>query len=174
MAPDGAISALSEVNMELKNVRLSVPDDSNIIVGQSHFIKTVEDLYEAVVTGCPHAKFGIAFCEASGPCLIRIDGNHDELKRIAAENAMTMGAGHTFVIMLKNAFPINVLNAVKNCPEVCRIFCATANPLEVVLAETGQGRGVMAVIDGYSPKGVESEGDAKTRREFLRKIGYKR
>lgn len=160
--------------MEIKNIRLSVPDDSNIIVGQSHFIKTVEDLYETITTGCPHCRFGIAFCEASGPCLIRVEGNDEDLKRVAAENAMTMGAGHTFVIMLKDAFPINVLNAIKNCPEVCRVYCATANPLEVVLAESGQGRGVLGVIDGFSPKGVETEVDAKTRRDFLRKIGYKR
>src|SRR5512147_399678 len=118
--------------MELKSIRLSVPEDSNIIVGQSHFIKTIEDLYEAVVTGCPHCKFGIAFCEASGPCLIRVDGNDEELKRTAAENAISMGAGHTFVLLLKDAFPINVLNAVKACSEVCSVFCATSNPLEVI------------------------------------------
>jgi adenosine/AMP kinase len=160
--------------MELINIRLSIPEGCNIIVGQSHFIKTTEDLYEAIVTGCPHAKFGIAFCEASEPCLIRVEGNDEELKRIAAENAMSMGAGHTFVVLLKDAFPINVLNAIKSCPEVCDIFCATANPLEVVVAETDQGRGVLGVIDGLSPKGVETAGDAKARREFLRKIGYKR
>ncbi len=160
--------------MELKNVRLSVPEDSNIIVGQSHFIKTIEDLYESIATGCPQCRFGIAFCEASGPCLIRVDGNDDDLKRTAAENAMTMGAGHVFVVLLRDAFPINVLNAIKTCSEVCTVFCATANPLEVIVAETDQGRGVLGVIDGSSPKGVENEGDAKTRKEFLRKIGYKR
>jgi len=160
--------------MELKNIRLSVPEDSNIIVGQSHFIKTVEDLYEVVATGCPHSKFGIAFCEASGPCLIRVDGNDEELKKTAAENAISLGAGHTFVILLRDAFPINVLNAVKACPEVCAIFCATANPLEAVVAETDQGRGVLGVIDGFSPKGVETQADASARREFLRTIGYKR
>jgi hypothetical protein len=160
--------------MEIKNIRLSVPENCNIIVGQSHFIKTVEDLYEAVVTGCAHCKFGIAFCEASGPCLIRVEGNDETLKRISAENAIIMGAGHTFVILLEDAFPINVLNAIKACPEVCRVFCATANPLEVVVAETDQGRGVLGVVDGFSPKGVETELDAKARREFLRKIGYKR
>ncbi|MBP1622425.1 MAG: hypothetical protein H6Q07_445 [Acidobacteria bacterium] len=160
--------------MELKNIRLSVPDDSNIIVGQSHFIKTVEDLYEVLITSCPHCKFGIAFCEASGPCLIRVDGNDEELKKTAAENAISLGAGHTFVILLRNAFPINLLNAVKSCPEVCTIFCATANPLEAIIAETDQGRGVLGVIDGFSPKGVETEADVKARREFLRKIGYKR
>ena len=160
--------------MELKNIRLSVPEGSNIMVGQSHFIKTIEDLYEVMITGCPHSKFGIAFCEASGPCLIRTEGNDEELRKTAAENAMSMGAGHTFVILLKDAFPINVLNAVKACSEVCRVFCATANPLEVIIAETGQGRGVLGVIDGFSPKGAETEGDVKTRKEFLRKIGYKR
>lgn len=160
--------------MEIKNIRLSVPEECNIIVGQSHFIKTVEDLYETITTGCPHCKFGAAFCEASGPCLIRVEGNDEELKRISAENAISMGAGHTFVILLKNAFPINVLNAVKSCSEVCHVFCATANPLEVIIAETDQGRGVLGVIDGFSPKGVETAEDVKMRREFLRKIGYKR
>jgi adenosine/AMP kinase len=160
--------------MELKNIRLSIPENANIIVGQSHFIKTVEDLYEVITTGCPHAKFGVAFCEASGPCLIRADGNDEKLKKTAVENAVSVGAGHTFVILLRDAFPINVLNAVKNCPEVCSIYCATANPLEVIMAETGQGRGVLGVVDGFSPKGVETETDSRTRREFLRKIGYKR
>jgi len=160
--------------MELKSIRLSVPENCNIIVGQAHFIKTIEDLYEGIVTGCPHAKFGIAFCEASGPCLIRVEGNDRELQKTAAENAMIMGAGHTFVILLKDAFPINILNAVKCCSEVCGIFCATANPLEAIVAETDQGRGVLGVIDGLSPKGVENEEDKKARNEFLRKIGYKR
>jgi adenosine/AMP kinase len=160
--------------MEIRNIRLSIPENCNIIVGQSHFIKTTEDLYEVIVTGCLNAKFGIAFCEASGPCLIRVDGNDEELKKIAAENAMIMGAGHAFVILLKDAFPINVLNAIKNCSEVCRVFCATANPLEVIVAETDQGRGVVGVIDGLSPKGIESELDVVARKEFLRKIGYKR
>ena len=160
--------------MEIKNVRLSFPENCNIIVGQSHFIKTVEDLYEAITTGCAHGKFGIAFCEASGPCLIRVEGNDEELKRISAENAAILGAGHAFVILLKEAFPINVLNAIKACSEVCHVFCATANPLEAIVAETDQGRGILGVIDGFSPKGIENEGDAKARREFLRNIGYKR
>jgi uncharacterized protein len=160
--------------VEIKNITLTVPDDCNIIVGQSHFIKTIEDLYELILTSCPHCKFGIAFCEASGPCLIRVEGNDPHLKKVAAENAMIMGAGHTFVALLKDAFPINVLNAIKACPEVCQIFCATANPLEVVIAETDQGRGVLGVIDGFSPKGVETDSDASARKEFLRKIGYKR
>lgn len=160
--------------MELRNIRLSIPDNCNIIVGQSHFIKTTEDLYEVIVTGCPSAKFGIAFCEASGPCLIRVDGNDEELKKTAAENAMNMGAGHVFVVLLKDAFPINVLNSIKNCAEVCRVFCATANPLEIIVAETSQGRGVVGVIDGLSPKGIENESDVADRKDFLRKIGYKR
>lgn len=160
--------------MEMKVVPLAIPQDGNIIVGQTHFIKTAEDLYEILATSCPHAKFGIAFCEASGPCLIRVEGNDDALKKCAAENAMTLGAGHTFVIVLQNAFPINVLNAVKSCPEVCHIYCATANPVEVVIAETDQGRGILGVIDGYSPKGVEGEAEVQARRQFLRKIGYKR
>ena len=160
--------------MELKIVQLSIPDGCNIIVGQTHFIKSAEDLYEIMTTSCPHAKFGIAFCEASGPCLIRVEGNDTSLRDTAAENAMIIGAGHAFVILLRDAFPINVLNAVKNCPEVCRIFCATANPLQALVAETEQGRGVMGVIDGWSPKGVETDADAANRKEFLRRIGYKR
>jgi len=160
--------------MEIKNIRLSIPEDCNIVIGQSHFIKTIEDLYEVMATGCAHARFGIAFCEASGPCLIRVDGNEEGLKKAAAENAMLVGAGHTFVLFLKNAFPINVLNAIKACPEVCRIFCATANSVEVIVAETEQGRGILGVVDGFSPKGVEAEHDVNARREFLRKIGYKR
>jgi uncharacterized protein len=160
--------------VEIKNIRLTVPDESNIIVGQSHFIKTIEDLYELIVTSCQHCKFGIAFCEASGPCLIRVEGNDPQLKKVAAENAMSMGAGHTFIVLIKDAFPINILNAVKACSEVCQVFCATANLLEVVVAETDQGRGVLGIIDGFSPKGVETEPDAKARKEFLRKIGYKR
>jgi len=160
--------------MKLENVRLTVPENSNIIVGQSHFIKTIEDLYEVLATGCPHSKFGIAFCEASGPCLIRVEGNDADLRRTAAENALRMGAGHAFVVLLRDAFPINVLNAVKACSEVCHVFCATANALEVIVAETDQGRGVVGVIDGSSPKGIETEGDSKAREEFLRKIGYKR
>jgi adenosine/AMP kinase len=160
--------------MEIKNIRLNVPEESNIIVGQSHFIKTIEDLYEILVTSCPQSKFGAAFCEASGPCLIRVEGNDAELKKVAAENAMIVGAGHSFVLLLKDAFPINVLNAIKSCSEVCQIFCATANPLEVVIAETDQGRGIIGVIDGFSPKGVETDADVKARKEFLRKIGYKR
>jgi adenosine/AMP kinase len=160
--------------MELRTVPLEIPEGCNIILGQSHFIKTAEDLYEIMVTSCPHAKFGIAFCEASGPCLIRVDGNDDSLKKTAAENARSLGAGHTFVILMKDAYPINVLNSVKACSEVCQIYCATANPVEVIAVETDQGRGVLGVVDGFSPKGVEGDAEAKARREFLRKIGYKR
>ena len=160
--------------MEIRNIRLSVPEGCNVIVGQSHFIKTAEDLYEVMTTTCPHARFGVAFCEASGPCLIRVEGNDAELEKIAAENAMSMGAGHTFVILMREVFPVNVLNSLKACPEVCQIYCATANPLEVMVVETDQGRGVLGVVDGFSPRGVETEADKKARREFLRKIGYKR
>jgi adenosine/AMP kinase len=160
--------------MEIKNIPISIPEGCNLIIGQSHFIKTAEDLYEALVIGCAHSKFGIAFCEASGPCLIRVEGNDADMKRIAAENAMSVGAGHSFFILLKDAFPINILNAVKSCSEVCRIFCATANPLEVIVMETEQGRGILGVIDGFSPRGVETEADVRARRDFLRKIGYKR
>lgn len=160
--------------MELLNVRVDMPEDCNVIIGQSHFIKTVEDLYEVMVTGVPGASFGLAFNEASGACLVRSEGNDEALRAHAVATAQAIGAGHTFVLFLKKAFPINVLNAVKNCPEVCRIFCATANALEVVVAASAQGRGIVGVIDGSSPKGVEQEADRQWRKEFLRKIGYKR
>ncbi len=160
--------------MELKAVRLEIPEDGNIIVGQTHFIKSVEDLYEAIVTTAPQMKFGIAFNEASGPCLIRVEGNDADLQQFAVRNASAIAAGHVFVIALRGGFPINILGRVKDVPEVCSIFCATANPVEVVVAETGQGRGVLGVVDGYSPKGVETEADAAARKEFLRRIGYKR
>ncbi len=160
--------------MELKVVRLEVPDGGNVILGQTHFIKTVEDLYEAIVNTVPQAKFGVAFNEASGACLTRVDGNDEALKQLAARNASAVAAGHTFVIALKDGYPINVLGRIKDVPEVCSIFCATANPVEVLVAETDQGRGVLGVIDGVPPKGVETEADAAWRRDFLRKIGYKR
>jgi adenosine/AMP kinase len=160
--------------MELKSVPLSIPEGGNLILGQTHFIKTAEDIYEIIATSCPHARFGVAFCEASGPCLIRVEGNDDALKNLAAENALNLGAGHIFVILLKEAFPIQVLNAVKSCPEVCGVYCATANPVHAIVAETEQGRGILGVIDGASPKGVETEEDIQKRKEFLRKIGYKR
>jgi len=159
--------------MEIKIIRMEFPEEINIIFGQTHFIKSVEDLYEIMVTGVPGGKFGLAFNEASGPCLIRAEGNDEALKSLAIKNIKMIGAGHTFIIILKDAFPINVLNAVKNCPEVCSIFCATANPVEVVVAETDLGRGVLGVIDGYSPKGVETDKNIKERKEFLRMIGYK-
>jgi len=160
--------------MELKTVRMEFPEDTNIIIGQTHFIKTAEDLYEVMVNAVPNAKFGLAFNEASGPCLVRAEGNDSELKALAIKNVNTIGAGHVFVIVLKDAFPINVLNAIKNCPEICSIFCATANPVEVIIAQTDLGRGVLGVIDGNSPKGVETDKDVQERKEFLRKIGYKR
>ncbi len=159
--------------MELKTVRINIPEGCNIILGQTHFIKTAEDLYEIVATAIPQAKFGVAFTEASGPGLIRKEGNETELVDACVNNLNEIGAGHVFCIVLKNAFPINVLNAIKNCPEVCNIYCATANPVEVVVAETEQGRGVLGVIDGFSPKGIETDSDKAHRKEFLRKIGYK-
>ena len=160
--------------METEGVPVEIPPECNVIIGQSHFIKTAEDLYEAMVNSSPSAKFGIAFCEASGPRLVRVEGNDEELKRVAAKNAMRIGAGHTFVVLLKNAFPVNVLGAIKAVPEVCSIFCATANELQVVVAKDGGGRGIIGVIDGKSPMGVENDANVKERREFLRKIGYKR
>lgn len=160
--------------MELKSVRLAIPDNGNIIVGQSHFIKTVEDLYEAVVNTVPGMKFGIAFNEASGPCLTRVDGNDDELKANATANAAAIAAGHIFVLSMRDGYPINLLSRIKDVPEVVAIFCATANPVEVIVAESEQGRGVLGVIDGSSPKGVEDEAGARWRHDFLRKIGYKR
>ena len=160
--------------MELKTIRLEVPEDGNLILGQTHFIKTVEDLYEVMVNTVPGVKFGIAFNEASGPCLTRVDGNDDGLKALAAKNATAVGAGHIFVVVMRNGYPINVLGAIIDAREVCSIYCATANPVEVIVAETEQGRGVLGVVDGFAPKGVETEQDARTRHEFLRKIGYKR
>jgi adenosine/AMP kinase len=160
--------------MEFSSVRLDVPEGCNVILGQSHFIKTVEDLYEVLACGVPQARFGIAFCEASGACLIRSEGNDEAMKEAAIANAQKISAGHTFVIVMRDAYPINVLNAVKLCQEVCTIFCATANPVEVVIAQSRQGRGIMGVIDGSPPKGVEGEKDVEWRKELLRKIGYKR
>ena len=160
--------------MELTTVRLEIPEGGNVILGQTHFIKSVEDLYEAIVNTVPEMKFGIAFNEASGPCLTRVDGNDDELKAIATKNAGAVGAGHLFVIALRGGFPINVKNRILETPEVCTIFCATANPVEVIVAQTEQGRGVLGVIDGWSPKGVETAADAEWRHGFLRKIGYKK
>ena len=160
--------------MELTTVRLEVPEGGNVILGQSHFIKSVEDLYEAIVNTVPEMKFGIAFNEASEPCLTRVDGNDSALKALATRNATAIGAGHAFVIALLNGYPINVLSRIRDTPEVCLIYCATANPVEVVVAQTGQGRGILGVIDGFPPKGVETRADADVRRDFLRNIGYKR
>lgn len=158
----------------LEIVTLEVPAESNIIVGQTHFIKSVEDIYEAVVNTVPQAKFGVAFNEASGPCLTRADGNDDELKSAAIRNAQALAAGHVFVLLVRNAYPVNLLNVLQNVPEVCSIYCATANPLQVIVAKSDQGRGVMGVIDGSSPKGTETAADVQARKDFLRKIGYKR
>ncbi len=163
---------MAEYRIEV--VDIPVPEGTNIIVGQTHFIKTVEDLYEALITSAPTIRFGIGFCEASQDRLVRHDGNDEELERMAAEAALRIGAGHCFVIYLKDAWPINVLNAVKNVQEVVGIYAATANPLQVVIIETDQGRGVLGVVDGYKPVGIEKEEDARRRHEFLRKIGYKR
>jgi adenosine/AMP kinase len=160
--------------MDLKAVRLAIPENGNLIVGQSHFIKSVEDIYEAIVNTSSHLQFGIAFNEASGDCLTRFDGNEEELKRNAIENATAIGAGHVFVVALRNGFPINVLGRIQAVPEVANIYCATANPVEVIVAETEQGRGVLGVIDGSSPKGIETETHAKARVELLQKFGYKR
>jgi adenosine/AMP kinase len=159
--------------MELKTVKLEIPEGYNIILGQTHFIKTVEDLYEIMASTVPNAKFGIAFCEASGACLLRLEGNDEDLKKIATTMGMEISAGHTFVVVMREAFPINVLNAIKMCQEVCSIYCATANPVEVVIAETDQGRGIMGVIDGFSPKGVEKEDGVAWRKDLLRKFKYK-
>jgi len=160
--------------MELQAVRVEIPSDGNIVIGQSHFIKTVEDIYEAIVNTVPGMKFGIAFNEASGACLTRVDGNDDELKSLAARNATAIGAGHLFVLALRGGFPINIKSRILETPEVCNIFCATANPLEVIVAQTEQGRGVLGVVDGSSPKGVEDASGIEWRQGFLRKIGYKR
>lgn len=159
--------------MNTKIVDVKVPDGCNVILGQSHFIKTVEDLYEALVNAVPTVKFGLAFCESSGPCLVRVDGNDSELKELASKSAFALSAGHSFIIFMRNAYPLNVLDKVKAVPEVCNIFLATANPFQVILAETEQGRGILGVVDGYASKGIETERDVHERKEFLRKIGYK-
>ena len=159
--------------MELLTVAIDTPEGANVILGQSHFIKTVEDLHEALVNSVPGMKFGLAFCEASGPCLVRSSGNDDGLREAAQDQAYALSAGHTFVIFIREAFPLNVLGAIKQVPEVCSIFCATANPVEVILAETEQGRGVLGVVDGFKSKGTETEDDAAERKDVLRKIGYK-
>ncbi len=160
--------------MELKSIKISAPPDTNLILGQTHFIKSAEDLYETLITSAPGIKFGLAFCEASGKCLVRSEGNDEELIKAAEANALAIGCGHSFIVFMKNAYPINVLNAIKNVQEVCNIFCATANPVEVIIAHTEQGRGIMGVIDGEKPKGIEGAKDKEERKSFLRAIGYKR
>ncbi|MDP3787391.1 MAG: adenosine-specific kinase [Candidatus Omnitrophota bacterium] len=159
--------------METKIVKIEKPAEANIIIGQTHFIKTLEDIYEAMVNSVPGIKFGIGFCESSGACLVRSEGTDPELKALAEKNALSIGAGHIFVVLMRDAYPINVLRAIKDVPEVCSIYCATANPVEIIIAETEQGRGVLGVIDGARPKGVEGQSDIKWRKDLLRKIGYK-
>jgi adenosine/AMP kinase len=159
--------------LELKRVKIVTPEGCNVIVGMAHFIKTVEDLYEALINAVPDIKFGVGFCESSGPCLVRVEGNDEDLKKIAARQAFELGCGHCFLIYLKNAYPINVLNQVKQVPEVCNIYAATANPLEVIVVETVQGRGILGVVDGSKSKGIEDEKEVTARKTFLRNIGYK-
>ena len=159
--------------MDLKKIKIDIPEGCNVIMGQTHFIKTAEDLYEVMVNTVPSAKFGIAFSEASGPCLIRTEGNDEALKKTALDISGKIDCGHTFTVVMRDAYPINVLNAIKMCPEGCSIYCATANPIEVIVMETEQGRGIMGVIDGFKSKGVEGETDKSARKELLRKIGYK-
>ena len=160
--------------METQIIEIEKPSDVNVILGQTHFIKSVEDLYEAMVCAVPGIKFGVAFCEASGDRLVRLEGNEEDLIDLAAKNAKKIGAGHSFIIFMKGAYPVNVLNAIKNVPEVCNIFAATANPMQVIVAETDRGRGILGVIDGSAPLGIENEQKAREREELLRKIGYKR
>ena len=159
--------------MELKIITIENPDELNFILGHSHFIKTVEDIHEAIICTVPNAKFGVAFCEASMECLVRYSGTDEESIELAKKNAVELGAGHSFIVFMKEMFPINVLNTIKNVPEVARIHCATANPVEVIVAQTDQGRGILGVVDGFSPKGIETEDDIEKRKGFLRMIGYK-
>lgn len=159
--------------MEIKTVRIEAPEGCQLVLGQSHFIKTVEDLHEAMVNSVPGVKFGLSFCESSGPCLVRHSGNDEELEKLAAEKALELGCGHCFLILMRGAYPINVLNALKQVPEVCSIYCATANPVEVIIAETEQGRGILGVVDGLKSKGIEQAEDVGKRKELLRKLGYK-
>jgi uncharacterized protein len=161
------------MNLEIHDVKIEYPEGCNIILGQTHFIKTAEDLYEVIATAVPQARFGVAFTEASGPCLIRTEGNDKELIQAGVTVLKAIGAGHVFCVLLRNAYPINVLNQIKNCPEVCRIYCATANPLQIIVASTNQGWGILGVIDGFPPKGVETDDDRQERRALLRRIGYK-
>ena len=160
--------------MQIKSIPIQKPDDVNVIIGQAHFIKTVEDIYEAIISSAPSMKVGLAFCEASGACKIRLEGNDEELKKLASGCALEVGAGHSFIIMLRQGFPINILNQIKNLCEVCTIFAATANPLEVIVADNDTGRGILGVIDGFKPKGIEDSDDVVWRKELLHKLGYKR
>jgi uncharacterized protein len=164
---------LEVLELELKTVKIEPPKDCNIILGMAHFIKTAEDLYEALVNSVPNIQFGVGFCESSGPCLVRHEGNDPELRRLAADKALEIGCGHSFLIFIRNAYPLNVLDKIKKVPEVCTIYAATANPLEVLIAETSQGRSIIGVVDGLKSKGIETENDILERRQFLRKIGYK-
>ena len=161
------------MELEIKIIKLDKPNDLNVIIGQTHFIKSVEDLYEVLITSSTTIKFGIGFVEASGDCLVRWAGNDERLIKLARENAYKIGAGHSFIIFIEDAYPINVLNAIKNVQEVCSIYTASANPIQVIIAETEQGRGILGVIDGFKPKGIETEEDIKKRKELLRKFGYK-
>lgn len=154
-------------------MKIEMPKECNVVLGMAHFIKTVEDLYEALVNSVPNIKFGVGFCESSGPCLVRCEGNDEELKKLASQHAFMLGCGHCFIIFIKNAYPINVLQKIKQVPEVCNIYAATANPLEIIVTETEQGRGILGVVDGVKSKGIETEPDVKARKKFLRKIGYK-
>lgn len=160
--------------MDIKTVKIKKSENVNVIIGQAHFIKTIEDLYEVCMAAVPGMKFGIAFCESSGACKVRVEGNDEEMKKIAMDNALAIAAGHSFVVALTQGFPINILNQIKNIQEVCTIFAATANPVEIIVADNGEGRGILGVIDGASPKGVEDTSDIDWRKNFLRKIGYKR
>ena len=161
------------INIDLKTVKIEKPEDMNFILGQTHFIKTVEDIYEAMVNSVPNAKFGIAFCEASGVCKIRVDGNDEELKILAEKNAANLAAGHSFIVFMKDCYPLNVLNSIKTIPEVCNIYCATANLTEVIIAKSKTGCGILGVIDGSRPKGVENKEERQWRKKFLRDIKYK-
>jgi adenosine/AMP kinase len=164
---------LEVLKLDLKTVKIEPPKDCNIILGMAHFIKTAEDLYEALVNSVPNIQFGVGFCESSGPCLVRHEGNDPELRRLAADKALEIGCGHSFLIFIRNAYPLNVLDKIKKVPEVCTVYAATANPLEVLIAETSQGRSIIGVVDGLKSKGIETENDILERRQFLRKIGYK-
>jgi hypothetical protein len=159
--------------LEFKSIKIKKPQEFNLILGQSHFIKSVEDIFEAMVSSVPGVKFGLAFVESSGACKVRVEGTDEELKKLAGENALNLGCGHSFIILMRDSYPINVLNALKSVPEVCNIFCATANPVEVVIAESETGRGIMGVIDGAKPKGLENNEDISWRKDLLRKFGYK-